>query len=87
MQITLPFSATLNIDRKILCEYGGAITGLLGALLIALNNQYSGYGFIFFLISNGFLIVFAMTSRYYAILILQFGFTITSVMGIYHWLL
>jgi len=30
----------------------GSVSGLLGSLLLALNNDYSGWGFVAFLISN-----------------------------------
>ncbi len=86
MQLTM-HTAIDNLKLRKAFEYSGAAMGLLGAILISLNASYSGLGFIFFLASNVFLIGFALVTKCYGILLLQIGFTITSIMGIYHWLI
>lgn len=67
-------------------EWGGAITGLLGSALLASNSLVSGAGFLAFLASNLFWIRFALKSRLQAMLYMQLGFAITSLVGIYRWL-
>jgi hypothetical protein len=44
----------------------------------------SEFGFVFFLISNLFFIRFSISNRYFALLVMQVGFTATSLMGIYN---
>ena len=46
-----------------LIEWAGCITGLLGASLLAMNNRYSGWGFVLFLLSNVAWIVFGLLSH------------------------
>lgn len=35
-------------------QWAGCATGVAGASLLALNTKHSGWGFVLFLISNGF---------------------------------
>lgn len=67
-------------------EWIGAITGLSGALLLALNMNISGYGFICFLLSNIAWILFALRTKSYGLLTQQVGFSATSIIGIMRWL-
>ena len=66
-------------------EWAGCGFGLLGALLLALNNAYSGFGFVAFLVSNIFWILFAKRIKASGLLVMQFGFTATSILGIARW--
>lgn len=75
------------MDRKVLLEWGGSLTGLLGAGLLALNASISGLGFVAFLVSNLVWIGFALSIRAYGLLFMQLGFTVTSLVGISRWLL
>lgn len=68
-------------------EWAGSLLGLLGAFLVARNDRWSGYGFIAFLASNVFLIGFALLAEKFGLLTMQLGFTVTSALGIYHWLI
>jgi hypothetical protein len=68
-------------------EWSGAITGVIGAGLLATNTSMSGFGFIAFLISNLFWIAFAITKRSYGLLSMQVLFTATSLLGVYRWLI
>ncbi|RMG37535.1 MAG: hypothetical protein D6720_03030 [Gammaproteobacteria bacterium] len=73
-------------DRTI--EWAGSLTGLLGAWLLAINDlQWSGYGFVAFLVSNGFWIALGIRKRLFGLLLMQVGFTGSSLMGIARWLL
>ena len=67
-------------------EWAGCAFGLLGSLLLALNSAISGYGFIAFLLSNTCWILFAKRIKSKGLLLMQIGFTLTSVFGIYRWL-
>lgn len=63
-------------------EWAGAITGLIGSALLALNLPVSRFGWLMFLASNFFLLCFAYLSNHTGLLMLQVGFTLTSVIGI-----
>jgi nicotinamide riboside transporter PnuC len=74
----------MTFTHKVL-EWAGTATGLVGAILLALNMPWSGWGFVAFLISNIFWISFAILRGYNGLLLLQIGFTVTSIIGIYRW--
>ena len=77
--------AILNLTKEMTwCEFAGSFFGLMGAFLVAMQVSGSEYGFVFFLISNVFFIQFSLSNRYYALLLMQVGFTATSLMGIYN---
>lgn len=65
----------------------GSVTGVLGALLLALNNKASGYGFVLFLVSNVFWLAFGLMSGLTSMVVMQSVFTVTSLIGIYRWLI
>lgn len=67
-------------------QWAGCATGLLGSLLLALRNRYSCWGWIFFLVSNGFWIAFAIETDVPALVVMQLGFTATSLLGVWKWL-
>lgn len=64
-------------------EWSGALVGILGALLLALNSDISHYGWLAFLIANLVMIVFAWRIDRYGLLVQQLGFTCTTLLGIY----
>ena len=68
-------------------EWSGCCFGLLGSALLALNNRYSGYGFPVFLVSNGFWIVFGFLTGAMGMVVMQIGFTATSLIGAWNWLI
>lgn len=67
-------------------EWSGAVTGIAGAVLLALNVPYSGIGFVFFLMSNVFLIAYGCLRQASGIITMQVFFSLTSLLGIYRWL-
>lgn len=67
-------------------EWTGCVLALAGSGLLALNNASSGYGFAFFLVSNLCWIGTAVLRRNLPMLLMYFGFTATSVMGLWNWL-
>ncbi len=64
-------------------EWAGSITGLIGATLLAMNTKISRYGWVFFLASNGLLVTFALLGGHKGLLLMQCGFTLTSLLGIF----
>ena len=67
-------------------KWVGSITGIIGALMLALNNDYSMYGYIFFIISS-----LALTYEFYrdkitSMLLQQFIFLTINLLGAYKWL-
>jgi nicotinamide riboside transporter PnuC len=67
-------------------EWGGAIFGSAGALLIALNTKYTGWGFVLFFIANIAWIAFGYAIGAHGLILNQIFFTATSLIGIRQWL-
>lgn len=68
-------------------ETWGAVTGVLGALFLALSTSFSRYGWLLFLSSNIAWIAFAVRGGYRKLLVQQLAFTLTSLVGIWNFLL
>lgn len=68
-------------------EWGGALTGLFGAWMVAANVDTSGYGFVAYLASNIFWVIFGYKQRAWGLVVQQVGFTGSSLLGIYRWLM
>ncbi|MBT3309691.1 MAG: hypothetical protein HOL04_02645 [Gammaproteobacteria bacterium] len=63
----------------------GTATGIIGAVLVALNIEETRYGFFFFLVSA---ILYSYTSwkdRDYPMLALQGTFACIDLLGIWRW--
>jgi hypothetical protein len=73
-------------NRSTKLELAGAITGVMGAILLAANVSYSGYGFVLFFISSMFLSTFAVIKKLRYLLIMQVVFMVINLVGIYRWL-
>lgn len=69
-----------------LIQWLGFATGASGALLLAMNKPYSGYGFVAFLLSNGFWLGYGLRTGAHGLVAMQIVFTITSLVGIKRWL-
>lgn len=67
-------------------EWSGAVLGVIGSALLALNRRYSGYGFVFFLASNVAWFAFGTITGTWGLVWMQIGFTVTSLIGLYRWL-
>lgn len=72
--------------RKESIEWLGSLTGLLGAGLLATNSDWSGYGFVAFLLSNACWIAYGRMIQARGLITMQIGFTATSLVGIWQWL-
>ena len=56
---------------------------MAGAMLLAMQNRYSGWGFVVYLVSNCFWITYAVLSEVPGLLFMQLAFTASSLLGIY----
>ncbi|MEQ1527347.1 MAG: hypothetical protein ABL911_11465 [Gallionella sp.] len=68
-------------------DWIGCATGLLGAALLSMNNRYSGWGFVFFLVSNFAWMTFGLITHASSMVLMQIGFTGTSLIGVWKWLI
>jgi nicotinamide riboside transporter PnuC len=66
-------------------QWLGCISGVVGSLLLALHNRHSGWGFVFFLISNVFWISYGFAIGAMGLISMQCIFFVTSVLGVYKW--
>jgi hypothetical protein len=64
-------------------EWIGAISGLVGAFLLATHTHISRYGWVAFLAANIALIGFSIGIGRNGLLLQQIGFMATSLLGIY----
>ena len=65
----------------------GSAYGLLGAAVLALNFNYSAFGWVAFLLSNIAWIIYSIRTAQVSLLVMQLGFTATSLLGIYRWII
>ncbi|TFL14069.1 hypothetical protein CSC67_07840 [Pusillimonas caeni] len=70
-----------------LFEWSGALLGLCGAALLVAHHRYSGWGFLAFLTSNLCWIAYALFTQTFGLLVMQLGFMLTSVVGLFRWVL
>ena len=68
-------------------ELVSALTGMLGALLLATRSRYAGWAFVLWLVSNVGWIIFGAGNQYWFFIVQQVVFTVTSLIGIYRWLI
>jgi CHASE2 domain-containing sensor protein len=60
--------------------------GLLGSLVLALKRKRAGWGWVLFAASNAGWIVFAYAHEHWFLLVQQVGFSFTSLLGIWSYL-
>lgn len=68
-------------------EMLSAALGLLGAALLATRSRWAGWAFVAWLISNIGWIVFGAGNQHWYFIAQQVGFTATSVLGVWTWLI
>ena len=66
-------------------EWLGALTGLTGSALLSLNDDWSRWGFVVYLVSNLCWFVFGIRNRAWGLVLMQVGFTMTSLNGVVRW--
>lgn len=65
----------------------GSLCGIAGAMLLAANVSFSGYGYIFFFASSVSLLVWAALDNHPHQAIMQLVFTCINLVGAWRWLL
>lgn len=70
-----------------LLGWAGAVTGVLGAFLLAIRSKYSKWGWVSFLVSNAFWLGFALESETTSLLIQTMAFTATTLLGLWQWII
>lgn len=70
-----------------LIEIISSLLGMVGALLLATRSRYAGWAFVAWFISNVGWIVFGASNQHWFFIVQQAVFTVTSVIGIWQWLL
>lgn len=73
--------------RDLAIEAAAALFGLVGAYLLAAKGTHAGLGFVAFLASNAGWIAFGWIRRHWFLVIQQVGFTASSLLGIWNWVL
>lgn len=68
-------------------EWLGAFGGAMGALLLAFNCRWSGYGFVLFLGSNAAWFSYGLLTQTYSMVAMQVVCTVTSLIGLWRWLI
>lgn len=74
------------MSNQVLIEISAAVFGVLGTLLLALNGPRAGWGFVAYLVSNAGWIAFAWIHAHWALLAQQLAFTVSSLLGVWVWL-
>lgn len=64
----------------------GTATGIIGALIVALNIDAVGIGFIFFAVSSATWTYAGWMHREMSLFVLQVVFLCIDLLGIYNWL-
>ncbi len=65
----------------------GAITGIIGGILVALNFEWSKFGYVFFIISSISWMIRGVKIKDNALVVLNIFFTFINILGIYQWFL
>lgn len=68
-------------------KWFGTLTGVAGALILALNIPISGWGWVLFAVSAAAWTAAGMAMREYSLAVLQGTFLIVDLIGIWRWLI
>lgn len=68
-------------------ELVAAVFGIAGTLFLAGKGRFAGYGFVAYLLSNFAWIAFAVDRELYGLLLQQLVFTLSSMYGVWMWLI
>ena len=71
----------------ILVEIFASACGLLGSLALALKGRHASWGWVLFAFSNVGWLVFGFGYGHWFFFIQQIGYSITSAIGIWNWLI
>ena len=65
--------------------WSGTVTGIVGGLLVALNFEYSKFGYIFFMVSAISWIIQGAKNNDNSLVLLNVVFVFVNTLGIYRW--
>ncbi len=68
-------------------EIFASMCGLSGSLLLALKGRFASWGWVMFLLSNVGWLVFGFGHSHWFFFMQQLGFTLTSLIGLWVWLI
>lgn len=71
----------------LLVELFASVCGLLGSLLLAMKGRAAPWGWVCFALSNIGWLTFSYGYSHWFLLVQQIGFSITSAIGIWKWLI
>lgn len=74
-------------EPLVLVELFSTTCGLLGSLVLALKGKNAGRGWVLFALSNTGWLVFGYGHGHWLFFVQQIGFSITSAIGIWNWLI
>lgn len=63
----------------------GSITGIIGGILVALNFEYSKFGYIFFMVSAISWVIQGNKNNDNSLVLLNTVFVCVNTLGIYRW--
>jgi hypothetical protein len=66
-------------------KWTGTAFGIVGAIIVALNLSFSGWGFVLFLISSFAWCIAGIKMKEASLVLLQGTFTAINLLGIYRW--
>lgn len=75
------------MNHQTMLEMASAVLGLSGALLLATKCRWAGVAWVLWLASNVGWIAFGWDAGHWWLVAQQVGFSITSAMGVWVWLL
>lgn len=65
----------------------GTLTGVFGALILALNIPVSGWGWVLFTISSISWTIAGLVLKDMSLVVLQAAFVVVDVIGVWRWLI
>jgi len=68
-------------------KWVGTATGLVGALVLALNLPISGWGWVLFAVSSSAWTAAGLMMREPSLVLLQGGFLAVDLIGVWRWLI
>jgi hypothetical protein len=74
-------------DLMTAIKWFGTVTGVVGAVILALNIPISGWGWVLFAVSAAAWTTAGLVMREYSLAILQGAFLLVDLLGIWRWLI
>jgi hypothetical protein len=81
--------AVVQASKSVLpgLKWFGTATGLVGALVLALNLPISGWGWVLFAVSSASWTAAGLLMRETSLVLLQGGFLVVDLIGVWRWLI